>query len=602
MPEPREPEPPPARGRLAGAVAVAGLLLLVTCVTARRLGDFDLPMHLATGRLLLRTWHLPRIDDFSYLHGTIRYVEVVSVALFYGAFRLGGPLGLQLVGGVSAGALAMSLWLQSRRFGPIALVTTGLAVASASSFLVVRSSALSFPLLAATLLALDTHRRLAREGKRREAMRALAAFVGLAFVWANVHGSVPFGLLVGLVYLGYRVACRVARGRAGALLPEDDGRESLAVGVAVGFALVAASINMAGPELLAGPLRFGGQLHLLGTFSEWARPTWTFFRDREPLFPVVLAAAALAGLLGRDAESRVRVPALYNLLLVLLAFACALTAVRLLPLAMVLLAPWLARRFGRSGDNPRAAWLACAGSTLLVSARVLAAPLPLGVGFDTSHLPEGAARWIEEHRPVDNMWNSPPFGGYLAWRLYPDVRILMDGRHGLAYDLADVTAIDASEQDPAAFASLVEAHHIEWAVTRAFEGVASGVPLAASSDWSMVFLDDVAAVYVRRDGPDAPLAATGYVLLRHLSPPEQILSLAVQGGKVAAELAHDGALAAEQAPGSPRSMFLGACGAIAIRDAPLFQAYVDHLSTLAPGHPALGALRQAWDAALRSGA
>jgi hypothetical protein len=248
------------------------------------------------------------------------------------------------------------------------------------------------------------------------------------------------------------------------------------------------------------------------------------------------------------------------------------------------------------------AWLACAGSTLLVSARVLSTPLPLGVGFDTSHLPEGAARWVEQHHPVDAMWNSPPFGGYLAWRLYPDVRILMDGRHGLAYDLADVTAVDASEQDPAAFASLVQAHHIEWAVTRAFEGTASGVPLATSSDWTMVFLDDVAAVYVRHDGPDAPLAATGYFLLRHLFSPEEILSLAVRGGKSAAPLAHDGALAAQQAPGSPRSMFLGACGAIAVRDATLFHAYVDHLAALAPGHPALGALRQAWDAALRSGA
>lgn len=600
MPEPREPEPAPLR--LAGAVAITGLLLLVACVAARRLGDFDLPMHMATGRLLLQTWHLPRVDDFSYLHGTIRYIEVISVVLFYGAFRLGGALGLQLVGGVAAGALASSLWLQSRRFGPIALVSTAVAVASASSFLVVRSSALSFPLLAATLLALDGHRRHAREGNRRRATQWLAAFVGLAFVWANVHGSVPFGLLVGLMYLGYRVACRVARGRAGDLLPEDDGRQALAVGIAVALAFVAASVNMAGPELLAGPMRFGGQVHLLGTFSEWARPTWAFFRDQEPLFPLVLAAAVLAGVLGRDAETGARVPALYDLLLVLMAFACSLTAVRLLPMSMVLLAPWLARRLGRTADGPRVAWLACAGSTLLVSARVLSAPLPLGIGFDTSHLPEGAVRWVEEHHPVDAMWNSPPFGGYLAWRLYPGVRILMDGRHGLAYDLADVTAVDASEQDPAAFASLVGTHHIEWAVTRAFEGAASGVPLAASSDWTMVFLDDVAAVYVRRDGPDAPFARTGYLVLRHLFSPEQILSLAVRGGESALALAHDGALAAEQAPGSARSMFVAACGAIAVRDASMFQAYFNHLAALAPGHPALGALRQAWDAAVRSGA
>jgi hypothetical protein len=585
-------------------VAIVGLLLLVTCVSARALGDFDLPAHMATGRLIWQSGHIPRVDDLSYLHGSIRYIELLSVSLFYGAFRLGGLLGVQLLGGIAAAGIAVSLWAQTRRFGPASLVCTALALASASTFLVVRSSALSFPLLALALLVLDGHRRAVRArgvGGPRITRRWLGAYVGLAFVWANVHGSVTLGLLLGLTYLGHVVACRLARGRAGALLPQSDGQDALEVGVAVLLAVAAASVNTGGPEVLLGPLRYGGQVHMLGAFSEWAQPTWALLRDHEPLVPVMLALAVLAGAFGRDAESGERVPALFDVLLVLLAFACALTAVRLLPMAMILLAPWIARRAGRSGESARAAWLACAGSTLLVSARVLSAPLPLGVGFDTSHLPEGAVRWIETHHPIDDMWNTPPFGGYLAWRLYPGVRVLMDGRHALAYELADVSAVDASEQDPAAWASVVQAHHIEWAVTRAFRGTAAGVPLAAAGDWTMVFLDDVAAVYVRGDGPNAALASHGYRVLRHLTSMEQALSLAVRGGPDAGALARDGALAVEQAPGSARSTFFAACGAIALRDGALFGAALEKLNGLAPGDPAIRALMGAWDSAIRQG-
>ena len=576
---------------LVAGLAGLGVLLLVVGVSARKLGDFDLPMNLATGRLMWHTGHVPRIDEFSFLHGTVRYVELVSVTLYTAALRLGGYLGLQILGGLSAACLAAALWLQSRRFGPVAFVTTALPVAAASSFLVVRSSALSFPLLAAVMLALDLHRR--QPGTRR-GRQALGAFVALSLIWANTHGSVPFGLLVGATYLAYRVGCRIGRGRLGALLPASDGSDVGAVGVAFVAAVGVACLNTAGPELLLGPLRWGGKLAVLGTFSEWARPTASFFADHEPLIAVTLALAVLAGLFGRDADSGTRVPALYDLLLLLLALACAATAVRLLPLSVILVSPWLARRLGRQVDPTPVVRGACAASMVLASAAVWLSPLPRGVGFETSHLPEGAARWAETHHPEGHLWNSPPFGGYLVWRLYPPVQVLMDGRNGLAYDLSDVARVDASEREAPAFVSLVRDHDLQWAITRAFEGDPAGIPLSNSREWTMVFLDDVAAVYVRRGGVDDRLAADGYRMLRHLSNPGEVLDLAVRGGASARSLAHDGALAAADAPRSPRAAFLEACGAIAVRDEGAFRAASTRLAALAPGHPALGVLAAAW--------
>lgn len=579
-------------GRLASGVAQLGLTLLVVAITARQLGDFDLPMHLLNGRVMWQTDRLPHVDDFSYLHGTVRYVEVVSVSLFHAAMAVGGTRGLQLVGGLSAASLAVAVWLQTRRFGPAGLLVTSLVVASTSTFLVVRSSALSFPLLAWSLWALDTHRR---EGATRAGRRALGIWVALMFVWANTHGSVTLGLVVGAAYAAHAFACRVAGPRSQRLLPEDEGRDARAAGLAWLMGVAVASVNPAGPALLPGPLRFGGKMAVLATFSEWARPSWSFFTDHEPVLLGVLGAAVVAAMFGRDEDSRARTPALFDFAVFVLAMACASTAVRLVPLAAILLAPWIARRTARWVPTLRPTWLAAAGSTLLVSARAVASPVPLGAGFDTGHLPEGAVRWIEAHPVEGAMWNPAPFGAYLAMRLYPRHRVLVDGRNALAYDLADIAEADSSEQDPTAFGALVRKHDITWGVTRAFEGVPAGIPLAvASKDWTMVFLDDVSAVYVRRDGPNASLAAHGYRVLRHLATPSQVLAMAVEGGPGAPDLAHDGGLALEQAPSSPRSVFYFACGALALRDAPTFRLATQRLGTVAPGHPALGVLERAW--------
>ncbi len=110
----------------------------------------------------------------------------------------------------------------------------------------------------------------------------------------------------------------------------------------------------------------------------------------------------------------------------------------------------------------------------------------------------------------------------------------------------------------------------------------------------MVYVDDVASVYVRRGGPDAHHAADGYRVLRHTSSPGAVLALAEHPGDAAAALAHDGALALAQDPASARATFLAACGAIAARDGSAFAEARARLAALAPGNPALSALDGVW--------
>jgi hypothetical protein len=196
------------------------------------------------------------------------------------------------------------------------------------------------------------------------------------------------------------------------------------------------------------------------------------------------------------------------------------------------------------------------------------------------------------------MWNFMPFGGWLAWRLDGAHEVFMDGRNALAREPSLVVRAARSEEDQATFDGLVAELDMQWAVARAAEGEVFALPLAREERWAMAFLDDAAAVYVRRDGPNAPLAAEGYRVLRHLSTRERVLRMAValatEAGPRADDLAHDGALAAAQAPDSARAAFFEACGAVATRDRAVFDRARARLARLSPGTASLTALEDAW--------
>jgi hypothetical protein len=192
------------------------------------------------------------------------------------------------------------------------------------------------------------------------------------------------------------------------------------------------------------------------------------------------------------------------------------------------------------------------------------------------------------------MYNFMPFGGYLAYRLYPTHRVFMDGRNTLARSAAFVKRAQDAGTQAKTFSAVVRDYGLEWAMTTSADAEVHDEPLARSEEWQMVYLDDVAAVYVRRDGPNAKLAQHGYRALRHLVQPGALLRESMHDGPVAVALGHDGALALAQAPDSPRACFLAAAGGIAIRDPVLFSNGVERLAKLAPSHPALALLEGAW--------
>jgi hypothetical protein len=573
------------RGRLS--LVVAALLLGAACA-AKMLAEFDLPWHLAFGRAVAETWSIPRVDDFAYTHTAIRYVGVVGDLLLFAIVRVAGPLGLQIANGLVAIAIASTLLLdvsiRTPGVNPLSLGVIAGAIVGVSRWLFVRPATIAFLFVPVTLLFVSVH-RAAPTTRRGE--RALVAAAALALVWCNIHGSVILGVVLLAVYAAYRAACTTAGGRVPTMLPAADaGSVRLAVACAMAAAVLAC-INPAGTAIFHGVQTVGSYSDLLG---EWHATGWHFFTAESPPAGAFLVVAAILTAVGRS-PSGARGFALFDASLVVGALLLAMR-IRFVPIAIVVLAPVAAVRvagFVRDSTTMRAAFATVA--CMVGPAVAILDKGTLGVGFDPRSFPEPAVRFIAEEKPRGNMWNFWPFGGYLIWRLYPEQRVLLDGRIGFVHERQLVQRAVASEVDPRAFAELAAELHFEWAVCRADERGPWCAPVARSPEWRMVFDDPLSAIYVRIAGPNAHLAEGGYRVLTHLTPPEAVFDLALRGAR-ADDLAHDAMLLRRQGPESSRAWFVDACAALALGDRARFEAARARLALLMPEHPSLALLAE----------
>lgn len=568
--------------RLAALVGFAGA---GAALAARPLRQFDLPWHLAYGRTISESHAIPRIDDYAYTHTAIHYVGALGDLILYAAERAAGALGLQLVAGAIAVALALALVAASRPQRTAGVLAAALAVAGASPWLFARPATITFLLVAVVMAGIEAHRRAP------DTRRGTAALYGAALLhapWANIHGGAVLGVGLLALYAAYRGAATRLSARAAAWFPPADaGRAASAAGAAA-LAALGTLCQPWGLAYFRGPLEVGRYRAILG---EWAATSPHFFVTTAPAAGATLLVLVACVAVGRA------LPA-FDLAIALVALGLA-TRVRFVPLAFVLLAPIAARRLGaRVPDRLPLRFAGAAAALALGPGLVIVHDGPPEIGWDARYFPVHAVDFVERAAPRGHVFNFWPYGGYLIWRLYPRTRVLVDGRIGFVHDAAVVLQIVKAEHDAGAFATLDARFHFEWAMCRATEEARDCEPIARSSEWTMVYVDDTTAVYVKRAGDNASLAADGYRVLRHLTPPEVALSRAVAGGAVAPALAHDGRLAVRQAPGSARAWFFAACGAIAARDARALAAARAQLARLVPAnHPALPLLSRAAHAA-----
>ena len=511
------PPVPLAHPAFLAALAVAALCLVVD--VTYRIAETDFWQHLAVGREILRLGRVPTTQVWTWpQYGTSdvtpSWLFRVMLDLLY---RPLGTVGLQLWRWLTILAAFGIAWVTARRMG-----AKGFA-----ALVVVAWAALPFRLraeprpetLVAVLLAVQVlvHEITRRAPPGHSPWRGPAVLLPLlALVWANSHISYWLGLVVQAVYfLDAAITARRERARGSALGP------LATLGVLSG---ALSFVNPGGAATLAQPFQYWFQWRhelIIQQVAELHGIRWAdHVRDLLPLFlagwPVLVllrlrrhgldvAEAAIAALAIGLSLSSARFVGNLAILAVPFVARDVTELLGVLRPPAVLASPWA-----------RAALTAllCAGGSL---AEWRSGVLHPGLGISPLWRPLAACDFIERNGVRGRCFNEYEYGGYLLWR-FPGQRDRLPFMDIHQTGSAEDRRLYAqSLLDEASWRALDAKYRFDWVLLNRYGvgGDRSLDHLDADSAFALVFLDDVAAVYVRRAGPLAGVAErSGYRLLR----------------------------------------------------------------------------------------
>ncbi|HZU95716.1 MAG TPA: hypothetical protein VFF73_03340 [Planctomycetota bacterium] len=433
--EPPHPASPPLRGGEGiGRVLAAALILLAIFLLGvergldlpiltrnpalrnAKIADFDELWHLASGRVIAETGHVPDRDPFTFTAGETPWVNTnwLAQVVLWAAYRTGG-IQLDWCLGIALwlGAVALVHLRAARRascLGAISVTLYALVVLRRTSE--VRPQGWTFLLLALALYLVD----VLGESRRR----ALA--LGLVLVLADqMHGGFVFlDVALLLAALGSIIETRSLRSRRTQLLGV-----ALAVGVA-GFVLHPHHL-----QALVHPLRYELDAHvrvMAQATPELAPPDLRGPHGalvEGPIFLLLLAACASRRITLADA-----------ILVVPFAHLALTTGRGVHYFAIVAAAPLAAALDVRPVEGRLVNRLvpAALGLALLVTVVGRARSFAPGTPGDTSdpllstHADDADMAHAIAALPRARVFNPPEPGGCLLWILYPERQVFIDSR------------------------------------------------------------------------------------------------------------------------------------------------------------------------------
>jgi hypothetical protein len=489
--------------RALAALPEISLIALTAAFCLQKIRSYDYWWHLRTGQLIAETGAVPRVDPYSYTAPGSTWIDVhwlFQLAL-NAVYSLGGHAAVILAKLVLVVTLLAIVGRTGRRFDRPALnaAALGLMLVVVIYRAMPRPELPTFVLVALVLALFDRFER------RGDAW--IYALVPIQLVWANFHGLFAVGLIVcGLHLVGELVRPWMPSG--GPLRPPRVWN-LLAAGA---MAFMACLANPNTSDLLLYPLTQLGMIGVdrpAGLASIEISSLVTSWHLLTPLYLTAFAAVAalsLGVLVANWRRARAADFLVWGTFLLL-----ALAALRNMALFAIAATPILVRNANELLDRAPPLRRARPLTALLVSALLLllaadavwgrfferiGAPRETGFGVVGVMVPRGAVDWIAEHRPSGPLAHHMSDGGYLIWRLYPEYRVMLDGR-------LEVYGGEKNRRlwvdSPEKFRELDRTYRFGTAVVRFNEYDQGGLLGALYRDrgWKLVFADDVAAVFVR---------------------------------------------------------------------------------------------------------
>jgi hypothetical protein len=520
--------------------ALLGLLAFTT-LSVRLLGDAGIGWHIRTGQMILATHAIPRVDPFSAAVSSAmpgrawfawEWLYDLLVGWLEGAAGLNGVV--LFTGVVIATVFAWTFRLLLRRGTNIlvALLLVLLAVSAAMIHFLARPHVVSWLFTVvwfwildsseAGLWASDSESESSESNRRRLWM--LWLLPPLMLVWVNVHG----GFLVGFVLLAIYWCSAVWQW----LRPTGDRFDDVLRKIRAGRHVRALTLTgiVSGLATLVNP--YGFQLHvhiyryltnrfLMDHINEFQSPNFHYVAQKCFAGLLLLTLVALAVKKRGAGQARAS-----QALVVSFAVYSGLYASRNIPVSSLLLilviGPWLSeamerfrsrRMAGRGFVSPQflqrmeavefslrghpwpiamvmlACWIVAHGGTLG------ATPL-MNAHFDAKRFPVSAVDYLEaQDKDVQGPLVAPDdWGGYLIYRLYPRVRMVIDDRHDFYGEEFLKSYLKMVHVEPG-WEDFLQQHRAHSVVVPRDSALAN--ILAETAGWKPVYSDEVATVFVR---------------------------------------------------------------------------------------------------------
>lgn len=387
-----------------GFVAGAASVLFGLAIGLAPLADNSFLTHLATGHLIFSDG-FPHTDPYSFTAaGEPWIVQSWLASLLYAAIdTVAGLPGIQLMTGLLTATLAGLGWRLTRSARTLVprvfLMVVFLAVGA--HYWTERPHLIAWVLFA-TLLVIVVEDLDPRW------------LVPVMFVWTNVHGSFPIGLVaIATIGLGRALDDRE--------LPRAEIRALLWAGLGV---LAGGVLNPYGPGLLLFPIRLLSRAETLRVIEEW-RPA-----DLSNPFNQVFLVQALAAiaLFFRARSFRLLVPAVVFTV-------PALLSARNVAVASLVLLPVMAsemRDVGSIDCERRLPALRLAVVALAVTGTALVAVRLGGTAADLGRYPLEEVRWLADHDLVasadSRVITHDYVGNYLELVYGADANVFIDDR------------------------------------------------------------------------------------------------------------------------------------------------------------------------------
>ena len=506
-------------------------VLLVVALTYgilsnRLLSDSDIGWHVRNGQQILATHQLPHVDSFSSsMNGKPWYAWEWLYDIVIGAiYNLAGFNGVIFFSALIIAftfALVFRWMLAKGSNLPISVLFLLVAASASTIHFLARPHVVSWLLAAFWFRILEvTETEAVPDGRDRR----LLWLPLLMLVWVNVHGAFLMGFVLLGLYGGAALVERFGSDTPAECATADKRLRALSF---VGSLCVLASlINPYGYHLQVHIYKYLSNRFLMDHIDEFQSPN--FHGLAQKCFAALILITLFTLAVGRN---RTR---LSSLLVVVFACYAGLYASRNIPVSSILLvliaAPTLSAcmlDLGRSEESSarvrnllsrledfsqRMGRMEFGMVGHLWPATVIALSLwvclhdgrfgsdkILNARFDEKRFPAQAADFLARQQVREPVFTMDYWGGYLIYRLYPQLHVVVDDRHDLYGEDFLKSYLKLIHVRPE-WDNILDGWHVNWVLLPANTSLAGA--LKEDAQWSVAHDDGVGIVFHRLSLPE----------------------------------------------------------------------------------------------------